>query len=204
LFVPENKRIASTLEELRHQRLRMALVVDADGATAGLVTLEDLLEEIVGEIQDEYDAEEPPLRIVSQATRTATPDGEEDSSIMNAVAVPADSTEPAACNAVACDASVTVRDFERFWHRSFGDSARLTIGSEPADPSISLAALALQLFESVPQPGDRTVAGIARGASRALQAPIELEVVAMDGPRIEELKFAEAVGAKVSNGLRGL
>jgi CBS domain containing-hemolysin-like protein len=194
-FVPENKKIASTLEELRHQRLLMALVVDADGATTGLVTLEDLLEEIVGEIQDEYDVEEPPLRILSHAPRTSTPDGEEESSIMNAVMVPAAADQPAASNAVACDASVTVRDFERFWQRSFGDVAELAIDDEDADPSLSLAAIALQLFESIPQPGDRVAAGAIRGSSKNAQRTIELEVMAMDGPRIEELKMSEVVGA---------
>lgn len=65
-FVPQNKRIAPTLEELRRQRSLMAVVIDEDGGTAGLVTLEDLLEEIVGEIQDEYDEEEPTLRVWSR------------------------------------------------------------------------------------------------------------------------------------------
>lgn len=190
-YVPENKRIASTLEELRHQRLLMAIVVDADGATAGLVTLEDLLEEIVGEIQDEYDTEEPPLRILSRTPQAIAPDGEEDSSIMNAVAVPAEQDQPASRNVVACDATVTVRDFERFWQRSFGDTAQLSVAGEDADPSISLAALALQLFESVPQPGDRVTAGSVRGSTKSSQPRIELEVMAMDGPRIEELKMTE-------------
>jgi len=194
-FVPQNKRIASTLEELRHQRLLMALVVDDDGATAGLVTLEDLLEEIVGEIQDEYDSEEPPLRILSQAPRISAPDGEENASIMNAVAVPPEEGEPPACNVVGCDATVTVRDFERFWQRSFGDTAKLSIAGEAADPSISLAALALRLFESVPAPGDHVAAGAVRASSKNGQAKIELEVVAMDGPRIEELKMSEVASS---------
>lgn len=58
-FVPETKYVDDLLNELRQQRTHMAIVVDEYGGTAGLVTIEDLLEEIVGEIQDEYDSEEP-------------------------------------------------------------------------------------------------------------------------------------------------
>lgn len=60
MFVPETKRVAELLREFQKQRLHIAIVVDEYGGTSGLVTIEDLLEEIVGEIQDEYDAE-PPL-----------------------------------------------------------------------------------------------------------------------------------------------
>jgi putative hemolysin len=58
-FIPETKKIDDLLRDLRRTRVHMAIVVDEYGGTAGLVTLEDLLEEIVGEIQDEYDEEEP-------------------------------------------------------------------------------------------------------------------------------------------------
>ena len=57
-FVPEVKHIDELLSELREQRIQLAIVVDEYGGTAGLVTIEDVLEEIVGEIQDEYDREE--------------------------------------------------------------------------------------------------------------------------------------------------
>jgi CBS domain containing-hemolysin-like protein len=58
-FVPESKRVAELLKEMQEEKVHVAIVVDEYGAVAGLVTLEDLLEEIVGEIADEYDREEP-------------------------------------------------------------------------------------------------------------------------------------------------
>lgn len=57
-YVPETKKIDELLRDLRSARTRLAVVVDEYGGTAGLVTTEDLIEEIVGEIQDEYDEEE--------------------------------------------------------------------------------------------------------------------------------------------------
>lgn len=60
-FIPEAKKVDELLEELQKQRTHMAVVVDEYGGVAGLVTIEDILEEIVGEIQDEYDAAEEPL-----------------------------------------------------------------------------------------------------------------------------------------------
>ncbi len=57
-YVPETKKIDDLLHEMRVSRTRLALVVDEYGGTAGLVTTEDLVEEIVGELQDEYDDEE--------------------------------------------------------------------------------------------------------------------------------------------------
>jgi len=56
-FVPETKRVPDLLKELQRRRVQLAIVVDEYGGTAGLVTVEDLLEEIVGEIRDEYDVE---------------------------------------------------------------------------------------------------------------------------------------------------
>lgn len=56
-FVPETKRVPDLLKEFQRKRLQIAIVVDEYGGTAGLVTVEDLLEEIVGEIRDEYDIE---------------------------------------------------------------------------------------------------------------------------------------------------
>jgi putative hemolysin len=60
-FVPETKRVAEMLREFQHQQVQIAIVVDEYGGTAGLVTIEDLLEEIVGEIRDEYDVETEPV-----------------------------------------------------------------------------------------------------------------------------------------------
>jgi len=60
-FVPETKLVSELLREFQHQRIQSAIVVDEYGGTAGLVTLEDLVEEIVGEIRDEYDVEAEPV-----------------------------------------------------------------------------------------------------------------------------------------------
>jgi putative hemolysin len=63
LFVPEAKKVDDLLEEMQAHRVQMVIVVDEYGGTAGLVTLEDIVEEIVGEIRDEYDlAEEMPYQ----------------------------------------------------------------------------------------------------------------------------------------------
>jgi putative hemolysin len=60
-LVPETKKVGELLKELQKRRSHMAVVVDEHGSVAGLVTMEDLLEQIVGEIQDEYDWEERPV-----------------------------------------------------------------------------------------------------------------------------------------------
>jgi putative hemolysin len=60
-FVPETKPVTDLLREFQQQRVQSAIVVDEYGGTAGLVTLEDLLEELVGEIRDEYDVETEPV-----------------------------------------------------------------------------------------------------------------------------------------------
>lgn len=65
-FVPETKKVDDLLREMQQRRIHMAIVVDEYGGTAGLVTVEDILEEIVGEIQDEYDAEEPTFEPVGE------------------------------------------------------------------------------------------------------------------------------------------
>lgn len=64
-FVPETMKVDALLKDLQARKVHLAIVVDEYGGTAGVATIEDLLEEIVGEIQDEYDAEEPSVRIVS-------------------------------------------------------------------------------------------------------------------------------------------
>jgi putative hemolysin len=60
-FVPETKKVGSLLKELQRRRTHMAVVIDEHGSVSGVVTLEDILEEIVGEIHDEYDWEERPV-----------------------------------------------------------------------------------------------------------------------------------------------
>jgi putative hemolysin len=70
-FVPEGKLIHELLREFQREKMHMAIVVDEYGGTAGLVTLEDVIEEIVGEIQDEYDTEAPLWHRVDDRTIVA-------------------------------------------------------------------------------------------------------------------------------------
>ncbi|HSW61810.1 MAG TPA: hemolysin family protein [Dissulfurispiraceae bacterium] len=63
IFVPETMKISNLLRDMQKRRVHMAIVIDEYGAVDGLVTLEDLIEEIVGEIRDEYDTESPVIRL---------------------------------------------------------------------------------------------------------------------------------------------
>jgi putative hemolysin len=65
VFVPESMTVDDLLHELQRRKVHIAIVLDEYGGTAGLVTIEDLIEEIVGEIQDEYDVEEPMIERLS-------------------------------------------------------------------------------------------------------------------------------------------
>src|SRR5439155_17976485 len=61
VVVPETKRVSELLKQFQRHQTQIAIVVDEYGGTAGLVTIEDMLEEIVGEIRDEYDVESEPI-----------------------------------------------------------------------------------------------------------------------------------------------
>ena len=65
-FIPENKTAADLLKEMQRNQIHMAIVVDEYGGTAGLITIEDIIEEIVGEIADEYDDDEKPIEWINE------------------------------------------------------------------------------------------------------------------------------------------
>ena len=67
-FIPETKKVSRLLSEFRHSKQQLAIVRDEYGVTSGLVTIEDLVEQIVGDIQDEYDVEEPLIQVLDRHT----------------------------------------------------------------------------------------------------------------------------------------
>lgn len=67
-YIPETKKVDELLEKMQQSKVHLAIVVDEYGGTAGIVTIEDLLEEIVGEIFDEYDVTRIPIRVIDEQT----------------------------------------------------------------------------------------------------------------------------------------
>jgi CBS domain containing-hemolysin-like protein len=65
-FVPESKEIDDLLREMQKKKIHLAIVVDEYGTFAGIITVEDILEELVGEIMDEFDEEEPDIQKVNE------------------------------------------------------------------------------------------------------------------------------------------
>lgn len=93
-FVPESKPVDDLLSEMQATRTHLVIVVDEYGGTAGLVTIEDILEEIVGEITDEYDVERPPIeRLPDGAVRVTARLPIEDLGELFDVELPADEVE---------------------------------------------------------------------------------------------------------------
>jgi CBS domain containing-hemolysin-like protein len=97
VFVPESKPVDDLLSEMQAARVHLAIVVDEYGGTAGLVTIEDILEEIVGEITDEYDVELPPVQpLPDGAVRVSARLPIDDLGELFEVALPADEVDTVA------------------------------------------------------------------------------------------------------------
>jgi CBS domain containing-hemolysin-like protein len=97
VFVPESKPVDDLLSEMQAARTHLAIVIDEYGGTAGLVTIEDILEEIVGEITDEYDVERPPVeRLPDGAVRVTGRLPVEDLGELFDVELPAEDVETVA------------------------------------------------------------------------------------------------------------
>src|SRR6185503_18627710 len=93
-YVPESKPVDDLLREMQAARTHLVIVVDEYGGTAGLVTIEDILEEIVGEITDEYDVERPPVEHLEDgAVRVTARLPIEDLGELFGVELPADEVE---------------------------------------------------------------------------------------------------------------
>jgi CBS domain containing-hemolysin-like protein len=67
-YVPETKKVNELFKAMKKEKIHMAIVLDEYGSTAGLVTMEDMIEEIMGDIQDEHDTEEPEFRKIDSQT----------------------------------------------------------------------------------------------------------------------------------------
>ena len=72
-FIPDSKKISLLLKDFQTRQTHMAVVLDEFGGTAGIISIEDILEEIVGEIQDEYDVEEEEFTLIDSLTAEVLP-----------------------------------------------------------------------------------------------------------------------------------
>src|SRR6202012_3506772 len=72
-YVPDSKPVDELLRQMQQQRIHVAIVIDEYGGTAGLVTIEDILEEVVGEMAEEYDNEPPPVEWLAPGTARVPP-----------------------------------------------------------------------------------------------------------------------------------
>lgn len=162
-FIPETKKIDELLAEFRRNKLPLAIVRDEYGAVSGLVSMEDVLEEIVGDIQDEYDREEPMIEVISpQVTRFdgRTPLDEVNAQVgLNLPEDEADTIGGFVFNLLGHQAeageSVTWGNAEFLVEATDGrriTRVRLEQHTDPADPPVALPPLESPFVLTAPEP----------------------------------------------------
>jgi CBS domain containing-hemolysin-like protein len=149
-FVPESKPVDELLREMQAQRIHIAIVIDEYGGTAGLVTIEDILEEIVGEIEDEYDTERPPVEWLDSGTaRVTSRMSVEDLAELFSVELPDDGVETVGGLLAQALGRVPIPDAEV---EAYG--LRLVAESAGGRRNVIDSVLVSRVREQTPQPED--------------------------------------------------
>jgi CBS domain containing-hemolysin-like protein len=174
-FVPETKKVAELLREMQHEKQHMSIVIDEYGGVAGLVTIEDLLEAIVGSIADEHDEAEAMNEPVREADGTfVVPGSFEVSRLRELFADQLENGQRAAEDSEAADDEGAIE------HEGRNGSARLTLPLPQKYEATTLGGLVSEIAGHIPLPG---------------------EVIAEDGLRLEVLASTDRKVERVRVGL---
>jgi CBS domain containing-hemolysin-like protein len=174
-FVPETKKVAELLREMQHEKQHMRMVIDEYGGVAGLVTIEDLLEAIVGSIADEHDEAEEMNEPVREADGTfVVPGSFEVSRLRELFADQLENGQRTAEDSEAGD------DEDMVEHEGRNGSARFTLPLPQKYEATTLGGLVSEIAGHIPLPG---------------------EVIAEDGLRLEVLASTDRKVERVRVGL---